>query len=348
MSEYILSVQDERLRQVLLTGERPDEQGRWVAQDVVNDMVRFSNVSTSKTSSVKAWLVSIRAISLTATLMPAVACLLWLSFLGLEIDYISSVLAIVGLLLLQIAVNLLNDVGDYLKLIDLPNTPGGSGVIQQGWLTARQFQYAAWGALLVGCLCGLPALMKAPEGILFCGLLGVIGVLGYSGSPLNLKYRAQGDVSVFLLCGPVLTMGISYAATGQLHEGVLLLGGYFGFAAAAILNANNMSDIRTDETRGAKTLASILGFEWARHGQTLYYVLAFSCLLGLFQSLTWWVFLPFLLLPLLIKQLKTFYGASQSWDEQLTILRFEAAKLHLVLGVALSISLLAANALLVH
>lgn len=343
MPECILPLQHENMRQVLLTGLIPNESGRWVAQKAENDQVSFSQVDGVRVSVLRAWLVSIRAISLTATLMPALACLMLLHSSGFKIDYWVSLLAILGLLLLQVAVNLLNDVGDYLKLIDLPNTPGGSGVIQQGWLTARQFQYAAWGALLLGCLCGLPALIKAPEGILFCGLLGVLGVLGYSGQPFNLKYRALGDVSVFLLCGPVLTMGMSYAATGNLQEGVLLLGGYFGFAAAAILNANNMSDIRVDEIRGVKTLASVLGFQWARHGQTLYYAMAFISLLALSEVLTWWVLVPFLVLPLMIKQLKVFYGAKNSWEQQLTMLRFEAAKLHLVLGVTVCVSLLAAS-----
>ena len=345
MPESILPLQDERLRQVLLTGELPDKDGGWVAQKVESDQVYFSQVAPARVPTIKAWLISIRAISLTATLMPALACLLWLSFSGLDIDYTDSVLAITGLLLLQIAVNLLNDVGDYLKLIDLPNTPGGSGVIQQGWLTARQFQYAAWGALFLGCVCGLPALLKAPEGIFFCGLLGVIGVLGYSGRPFNLKYQALGDASVFLLCGPVLTMGMSYAATGQLQDGVLLLGGYFGFAAAAILNANNMSDIRVDEARGAKTLASVIGFQWARHGQVMYYAFALLSLLALYKALTFWVLLPLLLFPLLLQQLKTLYGAQNSWEQQLTTLRFEAAKLHLVLGVAVCVSLLGASLL---
>lgn len=345
MSESILSLQDERLHAVLLTGEVPDQSGRWVAQKVESNQVYFSPVNKNEVPAIHAWLISIRAISLTATLMPALACLLWLNFSGLSIDYRDAALAVAGLLLLQIAVNLLNDVGDYLKLIDLPNTPGGSGVIQKGWLTARQFQYAAWGALILGCMCGLPALLKAPEGILFCGLLGVIGVLGYSGRPFNLKYRALGDMSVFLLCGPVLTMGMSYAATGQLQDGVLLLGAYFGFAAAAILNANNMSDICTDEARGAKTLASVLGFHWARHGQTFYYVLAFLSLLALYKALAFWVLVPFLLFPLLLQQLKTLYGAQDSWEQQLTTLRFEAAKLHLVLGVAVCVGLLGASLL---
>lgn len=43
---------------------------------------------------------------------------------------------------------------------------------------------------------------------------------------------------------------------------------------------------------------------------------------------------------LLLQQFKTLYGAQDSWEQQLITLRFEAAKLHLVLGVVVCVELL--------
>lgn len=283
----------------LETGIALDE-GRWVAQQVNDASVGFEQVHLDQDSSINLrtklarGFVAIRAISLTATFMPGLAVLLWIWTQGQAMNVPVALGALLGVMFLQIAVNLLNDVEDYLKLIDLPGSLGGSGVIQQGWFTANEMQKAALLAMGLGCLLGLPALFAEPTLILMCGVAAVVGVIGYSGKPLRLKYRALGDVAVWLLCGPVLAIGISAAATGLIIEGVVLIGLFFGFAATAILNANNLNDIRTDRARGSITLAGSLGFDLARHWQSLYYICVFISLFALiinYQS-HWLIALP--------------------------------------------------------
>lgn len=80
MSESFSSLQDKSLRSVLLTDEVPDKPGRWVAQKVESNQVYFSPVNKNEVSVIQAWLISIRVMSLTETLMPALAVLLWLDF----------------------------------------------------------------------------------------------------------------------------------------------------------------------------------------------------------------------------------------------------------------------------
>lgn len=340
MDRIHLKLNSAMQRLMLWTGRHPDYEGIWVAHEVHGQDVLFERVHTEAPAKLKSWLVAIRAISLTATLMPALAVCLWLMAMEVSIQWFPTLCAIAGVLFLQIAVNLFNDVGDYLKLIDLPTSLGGSGVIQKGWLTTKQVRNGAWFSLVLGCLLGVPALMQAPVGILACGLMAVFGVIGYSGKPFNLKYRALGDFAVFALCGPILTMGVSYAATGAIEAGVLLIGCFFGFAAAAILNANNMNDIVVDTGRGAATLASVIGFQLARNWQAAYYMAAYVSIGLLVEASSYWVMLPMVTLPLAIKQIATLKRAAHSSDDALAEIRFDAAKLHLLMGVCLCVGLL--------
>ena len=176
---------------MLMTGRHPEYEGVWVAHELQGQDVLFTRMTDVAPSSLKVWAKAIRAISLTATLMPSVAVVLWIMLMGHEINLLSTVCAVLGVLLLQVSVNLFNDVGDYIKLIDLPTSLGGSGVIQQGWLSTNQVKNGAWLSLIMGCALGMPAMAFAPEGIITCGVLAVIGVVGYSGKPFNFKYQAM-------------------------------------------------------------------------------------------------------------------------------------------------------------
>jgi len=191
----------------------------------------------------KTWLRASRAFSLTAVLAP-VACV-WLlgARQGMHAHIWIALSAIAGVTLLLLGVNLENDVVDDARGIDQPGTLGGSGVIQDGLLSARSMRVAAWTLMLLGSLLGIPAFMSAPLQMLWVGLLAVVGAVGYSTPPLSLKYRGLGDLAVFVLCGPLLTYGASLAFFGALPAGSWALGCMFGFAAAAILHANNMQDI---------------------------------------------------------------------------------------------------------
>lgn len=341
MSLQWFAVDSDQAQLLLKYGHFMSDEHQWVAQQVTGNQVAFSQVDSQRPGTIARWFTAIRAISLTATLMPCLATLLWLWSAGYSIDWPVAVSAIVGAMFLQMAVNLFNDVEDYLKLIDLPGSLGGSGVIQQGWMSAADMSKGAWVCLLLGCALGLPALLKAPEIILLCGVAAVVGVMGYSGKPLRLKYRAMGDLAVLLLCGPVLTFGMAAAAIGQTADGLISLGLFFGFAATAILNANNINDIYTDSDRGSITLAGKLGFTLARHWQTLYYLLAAVALLNLawMQQGSLWMLLPLVALPLVALQLKALYTSPSPDHESLAEVRFQAAKTHLLLGLLLCVGM---------
>ncbi|MCP5326442.1 MAG: prenyltransferase [Oceanospirillaceae bacterium] len=333
MGELWLERGDAKTRQ-LLWDATYNEQGPWIAQELQASRLRFTLADKNTAlPPLKVWGKAVRAISLTATATPALAVLAWLWQQEASINFTHALLALLGVLFLQMAVNLLNDVSDYLKLIDLPGSLGGSGVIQQGWRSAKQIRQGAYVCLGIGVLCGLPVVILHPQ-LWLIAATGTAGVLLYSAQHMGLKYRALGDIAVWLLCGPVLTAGISYAASGVCEADILWIGGFFGFTSCAILHSNNLNDIEADSQRGAITLAYLQGFTFARIWLVFYYVAAFCCLIPLVMQAPW-ITLVALCLPLLIPVLIKLLRAASADSPLLNQIRFETAKLHLLSGILL-------------
>jgi 1,4-dihydroxy-2-naphthoate octaprenyltransferase len=247
--------------------------------------------------------------------------------------------SILGALFLQIAINLYNDVSDYLKLIDLPGTPGGSGAFHRGWYTPREILNYARIAAVLGVLAGIPALLLFPVEILTLGLLGLGGALLYSNERFGLKYFALGDGAVLLLCGPAITAGMSIAAFGMLIPSVVAIGLVLGLFACGLLHVNNLQDMEFDRARGAETLALKLGF--------LPSVLLFTALYGLAFSIGI-VAVAFKILPLgallfllaaipATKLLAKVRRAIGPTSPTLEGTRIEAAQVHLLAGILLTL-----------
>ncbi|EAT13720.1 prenyltransferase [Bermanella marisrubri] len=338
MDHILLPWHDPQTQRALDSGVFDQSDG-WVAIQSNSEGISFKRITDPKPSLLWRIFKAMRVISLTATFMPALATVLLLILLDVPINWGNTISSILALLLLQVAVNIFNDVADYKKLIDLPDSLGGSGVIQQAWLTSRQMSYLAWSSLFLSGLFALPAIMYAPVPVLICALVAFFGVLGYSGWPFYFKYKGLGDVVVWLLCGPLLVFGMSSAVSGVFWEPVLFVGFYFGFAATAILNANNMNDMKIDLASGATTLAIKLGFTNARLLQIIYYlgVVLSSCALAWFFGP--WLLLPLIATPLVALQCKKLYSVHTGCDDSLKDIRFDAAKTHLLLGILLCIAI---------
>ncbi len=291
------------------------------------------------------FLIAIRAFSLTATLMPCLAVLASGILAGFLPRTAVAISAIIGALLLQIAVNLLNDISDYVKLIDLPGSPGGSGVFEKGWYSPGEIRRIAQFALALGFLAGVPALVAYPLQILGIGALGTLGAVLYSHDRIGLKYHALGDLAVFILCGPALTVGFSVATYGELVPGVLPIGAVLGLLACALLHVNNLHDMDLDRSRGASTLASRIGYIPSARllavmygGATL--ILGLSVYSGALPVSA--LLAVFAMIPAL-KLTRRIFAALGPTSPSLEGARMVAAQIHLVAGVLLTLGILSAR-----
>ena len=125
-----------------------------------------------------------------------------------------------------------------------------------------------------------------------------------------------------------------------------VIGIFFGLAACAILHANNLQDILIDQARGAVTLASSIGFRKSKQLFALIYLGAYLAL-ALGAAAT---FLPIIAviptlgaLPAIVKTILKVFKASGPESAILTLIRVEAAQLHLLMGATLAVGLIAAR-----
>jgi 1,4-dihydroxy-2-naphthoate octaprenyltransferase len=317
-----------------------DDKG--IAERVIMDLYHKDEIH--KPGFFKKWALAVRAYSLTATLMPALIVLCYGLQKSWNIDWLLFILATFGAIFSQIAVNIFNDVEDHLKLIDLPNNYGGSGVLQKGWFTARGFRKIGFAFLLLAILFGILPILSYPQFLIAMTGIGILGVIGYSNFPFGFKYKSLGDLAVFFCVGPVLALGIAVSAFGHYDKSVILLGSIMGFAAVLLLHVNNLQDIPIDEARQAKTFASSLGFRKARYLTPLLAaaIYAFVLLGFFFADFSYGVLMAALLsLPIAWRISQKSIEASSPFSAKLESIRFQAAQYHLVLGLLICLGFVA-------
>ena len=241
--------------------------------------------------------------------------------------------ALVALALLHAATNACNDVEDGARGLDPPDKVNNSGVFSNGLMTTAQ------GRRLYGALFGVTfligVLLSVLQGwpLLIIGVIGLLGGWLYTGGPRPYKYDGLGDPVIVLLMGPLLTQGAYTAVTGDgFHAQAFWLGFAPGLLIAAVLSANNLSDIDGDRDAGIRTLAVRLGFAGAR---VLYVADVVAALLvpvvllalGLYGP---WILLPLLLLPLAVARVRQAAAAPDGHSPDLVTLVPQTAQLHLL------------------
>ncbi len=341
----LIPLGDPALREVLARGHvgTAPQVARLVGID--DGAARFELVepaALARPSSVAVWLGAIRAISLTATATPCVAVLLLGLAAGAPLRPLLALTAVLGALLLQIGVNLMNDAEDHARLIDLPGGRGGAGVIQRGWLSAQQVRRGAWLAIGAGLLAGVPTLVAEPRAAALVGAIAALGAIGYSGRPFGLKYRALGDLAVLACCGPVLTIGFALAAFGGFDTSVVLVGVAFGLYAVGLLHTNNLQDIVDDRARGAVTVASITGLRVGKAYLVACYAVGFVAWIaaGVVAHLPIYaVVVPVVSLLPLLAMLRAILRSPDLAEPALVMVRVQAAQMHLAFGVTACVGL---------
>ena len=144
--------------------------------------------------------------------------------------------SVIGAALLHIAGNLLNDYFDFTSGVDRKvqgdeDRPGR--LLVRGELKPADY-------LLLSLLCLLTSvpfigylLWRCGLAILWFALAAAVALYAYTGPPLKLKYRALGELVIFLTLGPILMAGAAYAQTGDIEMSALLLSVPVGLSLTA-------------------------------------------------------------------------------------------------------------------
>ena len=229
-------------------------------------------------------------------------------------------LAALTTILLQILSNLANDYGDSQNGADSVHRQGPLRAVQSGAISPAQMKR---GMLICGLLAlasGLALLWVAFGaaglgwflGFLALGLAAIWAAVNYTAGANPYGYAGFGDISVFVFFGLVGVGGTYFLQTQTLPLPVLLPAAALGCFATAVLNVNNIRDIKSDVLAGKITIPVRLGPARARRYHWLLLLLGLGCA-ALFVALTYrspWQWLFALAAPLFL------FNAVQVWRRQ--------------------------------
>jgi 1,4-dihydroxy-2-naphthoate octaprenyltransferase len=248
------------------------------------------------------------------------------------------VLTALGITLFHAAANVINDYFDTRYQVDQPDSPTAKyrpQPILSGMLTPRQLLGEAIVLFALTFVIGMALAVFVSWHILWIGVIGFLTSLFYTAAPIKFKYRAFGELAVFMIWGPLMIEG-AYAVQRQaLSLKVLIISIPFGVLVALVLFANNMRDIDYDSRQRVKTLGIILGKRRSYLLFTGLIVLAYVYVLGMIITgiMSLWGFLIFFSVPHAIRLLKTFKTKIPDMADALT------AKYDTVFGILLILAI---------
>ena len=228
-----------------------------------------------------------------------------------EFNWQVSLWAIITTLLLQILSNLANDSGDGIKGTDNKNRLGPERAIQSGAISLKQMKIAIIIFSILSLISGLYLIKLSDisiQGIILFIALGISAILAaifYTVGKKSYGYRGLGDIFVFLFFGLLAVLGSFYLNAKYISLDVVYPAITVGLLSTAVLNLNNIRDLKNDKKSGKMTIAVKLGVKRAKFYHTLLINIAFFALL-LFVSRSataWQIYLVFLLYPLFLMDL---------------------------------------------
>ena len=219
----------------------------------------------------QAWIQAARPNTLPlalASIVLGTAC----ASLNATIDGVVLGMAILTATLLQILSNLANDYGDADLGADTQARIGPQRMVSTGQITPEEMRRAMYFFAGLSLVSGLALLVMVQQrvgwlalGVLLgAGLLAIGAAIKYTVSDTNYGYKGLGDLAVFLFFGWLGVGGSHFLQGGSLDMEVLLPASGFGLLSTAVLNVNNLRDMKTDREVGKNTIPVRLGLKRTR------------------------------------------------------------------------------------
>ena len=219
---------------------------------------------------------------------------------------VPAALAALFALFAQIASNLANDRGDFLRGTDKADRAGFARATASGWLSPREVAAGTGVALALAALFGSGLIFYGGAAMIAVGAISLLACLAYTTGPFPLSYHGLGDVFVVVFFGFVAVAFTCYVQAGTFPPFLWTTALACGLGADNILIVNNIRDRATDERSGKRTTVVRFGEAWARELFAFNFAVIFLSPLALrfafgFDALT--VLLPMILLPIPIGEI---------------------------------------------
>ena len=248
-------------------------------------------------------------------------------------------------ILIQSGTNVVNEVFDVRQGIDTITSPRASHAVLKGRFTERGAYLFAVSLFAAACAIGIGLAYVRGPAIIALGVLGIVAGYTYTAPPFQYKYKAVGLPMIFLIMGPIMTVGSYYAVSGTADLKSLVLSVPVGLLVAAIVHGNDWRDIGDDSRAGIVTPSILFGREWAHYAYIAlvlgaYVSLALSVAARLLPPTT---AIAILSLPFLAQVVRSAELGATGQARAIAMIDIQTARLHFAFGSLLVVGLLMAR-----
>lgn len=220
----------------------------------------------------KDYFIATRPWSFTMTFFSVTLGTIIASYYG-KINFFYYFICLFGAILFHGATNLINDYFDFKKNVDKEDSPTSlyrpHPIITKKFSSKEILFYSIF-LYFFTFLIGIFFTIKVSSLIFAIGAIGFVISFTYCGFPFSYKYKALGEIPIFLVWGPLMVEGSYIVQNGKLSKEAFFVSIPVGILVSLVLFANNLRDIDYDKRQGIKTLAIFLGPK-----KGLYFYLAF-------------------------------------------------------------------------
>lgn len=195
------------------------------------------------------------------------------------------ILAVIGIYLMEIGKNAVNEFVDYKAGIDQniaadKRNPfsGGKKTIVDGKLSMKETAVIAVATLTAAFLIGISIAWIREPNVLWIGMIGGILAVCYSLPPFKLNYRGLGEIAVALGFGPLLLLGMYVMLTGSLDWYAAFIGLPTAFLIANVLWINQYPDYEADLMGGKRNWLVRVGKEKGIKVYAALFIGAYLCI----------------------------------------------------------------------
>ncbi|MDO6354592.1 prenyltransferase [Caloramator sp. CAR-1] len=262
-------------------------------------------------------------------------------------NFLWFLLALIGVYLIEIGKNAVNEVVDYITGADRfvtqdKRTPfsGGKKTIVDGVLTLEEAKWIGIVTIFLACVIGIIIALYWEIKVLSIGVLGVFFAVFYILPPLKLAYRGLGEFAVGFTFGILVTLGMYVTMTHNINWNVVLISLPLSFLITNVLWINQFPDYEADMKANKRNWVVRLGKEKSVGVYAMLF--AFSYISFILISIilkNYFFLLGFITLPLTISAVK---NAKKHYNDiqRLILSNAKTVQIYILTGISMIIAII--------